>query len=115
MSAFVNSFAEDPKLLRVSNADERFLLGLMIFGLILPVLQGLDGSLWRVKLISSATDGAGNVTGRLHGAVSILPAECLPCFYCMWRANHQVYLVVQGVMKTAVKLSFRFPLLVLIL
>lgn len=84
--------------------------GLLMFELIIQVLEGLLGSWRHVKLICTAADRVRNVTARLRGAFSRFEEECLPGFYLIWCANHQLDLVVQGVMNAVMKQSFRLPL-----
>lgn len=67
-----------------------------------------------MKLISAATDGAKNITGCLQGAVSHFQSVCLQRFYRIWCANHQLDTIIQVVMKTVMKDSFRVPLVSMI-
>jgi hypothetical protein len=53
---------------------------------------------WRMKLIESSTDGAGNMTGFNAGFSSVLRNEslCADSFYRIWCLAHQLYLVVKA-------------------
>lgn len=44
-------------------------------------LQGLLGDMWKDKMISSATDGARNMTGKVAGAVTRFEREGYPGFF----------------------------------
>ena len=53
---------------------------------------------WRMKLIGSSTDGAGNMSGHIGGFSSLLLREslCKDGFYRVWCLAHQLDLVVKS-------------------
>lgn len=82
-----------------------------IFNLTSNLLHSLLGQQWHRKLLSAATYGASNMTGRIQGAVRRFSNVALPGFFRVWCANHQLDLAIQGVMETVLQHSFRTPLL----
>lgn len=88
--------------------------GELMFNLICQILKALLGPVWDKKLLSVATDGAKNMTGRVQGAVTRFGNVCLPGFFRVWCANHQLDLIVQSVMTTVLQDSFKAPLLAII-
>lgn len=85
--------------------------GLLMFDMISQLLEAVLGSCWRNKLLSVATDGARNMTGRVQGAVTRFQQVCLPGFIRIWCANHQLDLVIQAVVRNVMQDSFRSQLL----
>ena len=89
--------------------------GLLMFELIIQLLGYLFESPWTNKLLSGATDGAGNMTGILQWDVTGFEQEARPGVFRIWCANHQPDLVIKSVMNTMVKYSLRTPMIRVIL
>lgn len=66
-------------------------------GLVMKLLDVLCPD-WRMKLIGSSTDGAGNMTGHNSGFSTILRNEslCKEAFYRIWCLAHQLDLVIKA-------------------
>lgn len=64
--------------------------------LLVKLLDSLCGS-WRMKLLGSSTDGAGNMTGHNSGFSTLLRNEsmCPEAFYRLWCLCHQLDVVVK--------------------
>lgn len=88
--------------------------GAVMFQVVQDLLCGVLGIHWWKKLLSVATDGAANMTGRYQGVVTRFEQLALPGFFRIWCAAHQLDLAVQFVMSRVIKDSFRDPLVGLI-
>lgn len=69
-------------------------------------LVGMLSTVWKDKLLSIATDGARNMTGRVAGAVTRLENVAHPGFFCVWCAAHQLDLVLQHLMSVLLQEEF---------
>lgn len=88
--------------------------GEFMFETVQTLLFGLFGEEWKTKMISVASDGARNVTGRYQGAVTRFEIVCFPEIYRIWCAAYQLDLVIQSLMSGVIKREFRDPLVAII-
>lgn len=85
--------------------------GEVMFDIVKTVLHALVGPSWKEKLLSAATDGASNMTGRFQGAVTRIENECCPGFFRIWCLAHQLDLLIQDLFKQLLSESFYNPLI----
>lgn len=60
-------------------------------------LRGVTGDMWNAKLLSVATDGAGNMKDKVSGEVTRIERESLPGFFGIWCVAHQLDFIVQEI------------------
>lgn len=84
-----------------------------MFNLVRGLLISFSGPQWNLKLLSVATDGARNITGRLRDATRF-EEESSPRLFLIWCAAHHLDLIIQKYMKKFINDSFWDPLMKLI-
>ena len=74
--------------------------------LLCDVQDGIVGPMWRSNLLSVATDGAANMTGRSRGVVSILESNLQKSLYRIWCGAYRLDIIVQDAISKNLCESF---------
>jgi hypothetical protein len=93
----VKGFIENLHVLGIPLQDAH--TGIVMANLIEHVMRALCGVSWKTKLVSIATNGARNMTGRIKGAITRFSQGTLRGFYRVWCVAHQLDTTIQGVVS----------------
>lgn len=85
--------------------------GIMMFETVYNVLAALVGEILSVNLLSAATDGARNMTGRYQGTVTCLEWFAHSKFYRIWCIAYKLDLSIQSLITSVLHISFYHPMI----